>query len=61
MMLYLPESTRKQSERRRRQQSRWSTDEKLVEEEGIQVPYSTLTRLLRELGLEAWTYDTPGQ
>ncbi len=25
--------------------------EKLVEEEGVQVPYSTLTRLLRELGL----------
>src|SRR2546429_403595 len=25
--------------------------EKLVEEEGIQIPYSTLTRLLREMGL----------
>src|SRR5881275_2451815 len=29
--------------------------EKLVEEEGIQIPYSTLTRLLREMGLSKQT------
>ena len=28
-----------------------SVHEKLVEEEGVQVPYSTLTRMLRELGI----------
>src|SRR5438067_12725745 len=41
--------------------------EKLVEEEGIQIPYSTLTRLLREMGLSKQqpsrcdrVPDTPG-
>src|SRR5947207_2146947 len=42
-------------------------NEKLVEEEGIQIPYSTLTRLLREMGLSKQQSsrcdrvpDTPG-
>src|SRR5213082_2865504 len=34
--------------------------EKLVEEEGIQIPYSTLTRLLREMGLVSCCISAPG-